>query len=279
MRAAVVAAAAVLGIGGPALGVGGFAWDVLVTPAPELPATLSRETCHVLFDGHCRVAPEELVSVPDDGPSDTAAAQPDSDDQPFEPGTPIAGRFEGEDAGPGAPGVIPIIATPASVKIKMAERPKTPPAPPPAAQAGREGSPRPRAAAHSGQPGTGSEGEVLNPSAPAVPPMAGPVDVTGRTGVEDIDNLVDALKSAGLIDTLRPTVEPNTPGIVLVTPPATMAPVGTPAPKDAQSGGIRRRIALAPVPTAAAVSGRVVPVAASVPSQSPAAQTPAARTP
>ncbi|HZH25810.1 MAG TPA: hypothetical protein VEY95_01390 [Azospirillaceae bacterium] len=276
MRAAVVAAAAVLGIGGPALGVGGFAWDVLVTPAPELPATLSRETCHVLFDGHCRVAPEELVSVPDDGQLDAAAAEPDSpSDQPFDPGTPTANRFEGGEPGPGAPGLIPIIATPASVKIKMAERPKTPPAPPSAARADRDGSLRPRVSAGGGQPGAGSEGEVLNPSAPSTPPMAGPVDVTGRTGVEDIDNLMDALRSAGLIGTLRPTVEPNTPGLVLVTLPATMAPVGTPAPaRDAQSGGARRRVAHAPVRTAAAVPGRVVPVAAPARPLAPGAQTP-----
>jgi hypothetical protein len=69
----------------------------------------------------------------------------------------------------------------------------------------------------------GTPMNIVNPS-PSGAPMTERTAVTGRTGVSELDTLVDALKASGLGDQLRPNVDPNVPGVLLVAPGNALAP-------------------------------------------------------
>ncbi|MFN8926773.1 MAG: hypothetical protein ACK5WM_14600 [Rhodospirillales bacterium] len=216
-----LALAAGLSFPAPAQTPEGVAWRV-TTPAGGGPRVSSPEICHVLYGGQCTIDLEGVRGPPSpDIPFPKVIPPEDVSFRPaggLDPGTNLATR----DPASGAPG----------------ER-RDPPQ--------QVLAPRPGASTSDVPMPPDAPRNVLNPS-PNGPPMTERTAVTGRTGVAEIDTLVDALKAAGLGDQLRPNIDPNVPGIVLVAPGNALAPPSPPA-APARPAAAQRAPANAP-PTA-----------------------------
>lgn len=201
----------------------GVAWRV-TTPQGGGPRASSPEICHVLYGGQCTIDLEGVRGPPSPDIPFPKVTPPE--DVSFRPAGGLEPAMDLSTRGPalGAPGV----RRDAPQQV-LAPRPGAPtsdiPMPPDA----------PR--------------NIVNPS-PSGTPMTERTAVTGRTGVTEIDTLVDALKAAGLGDQLRPNIDPNVPGVVLVAPGNALAPQPPPTPPARPAAGQQR--APVPIPATAA---------------------------
>lgn len=226
----------------PAQSPDGVAWRV-TTPTGGGPRASAPEICHVLYGGQCTIDLEGVRGPPSpDIPFPKVIPPEDLSFRPaggLDPATDLSMR------GPGV-GAPDVRSDPSQQVLAPRSRPG----------AATSDVPMPADAPRN----------VLNPS-PNGPPMTERTAVTGRTGVPEIDTLVDALKAAGLGDQLRPNIDPNIPGIVLVAPGNALAPPPAaparpaaaqraPAPANAPSSAPANAPSSAPAPAPGAAPSR-----------------------
>jgi len=207
----------------------GVAWRVTAPPAGG-PRASSAEICHVLYGGQCIIDLDSVRGPPSPDIPFPKVTPPE--DVSFRPAGGTEPAFDLSTRGPavGAPGVR---RDPALQVL----------------------TPRPGAATSDMPMPANAPMNVVNPS-PNGPPMTERTEVTGRTGVSEVDALVDALRASGLGDQLRPNIDPTVPGIVLVAPggalaapppvPAASARPGQPAAAQPAAAQPANRPAAAP---------------------------------
>jgi hypothetical protein len=281
-----------------------YAWRVRADEQAPLAST--PEICHVLFDGVCNLDPSIAAAAAgvSAGQEAEARARLEAEEAArraalpppptiLDPGGLIAtlppvgavgGRPSAFAARPADPDAARPAAAPAQQPRDAAatgpsrpaqdrpaqDRPVQQAAQPPGGPAGAAGS-----GAAAGQGAAAAPlPAVVNPSGPPASRMSGPVTLTGRTGVEEVDALVEALRRAGLVDQLSPTVSPDTPGVVLVSPGG-LAPRPEAGPPQARQPAAAARPAVPPA-AAAAPARQAQPAAAPAPARSaqPAAPAP-----